>query len=246
MQCSRCGKDNFPDVSFCIECGLQLRGERIDYNDLNKKYFTQSIVLIVCIVLIILSSFRIVNSLPFLVHEYLYNGLLVLTTLVFVILDFNEFAKLFRFSPRLIPLLQILFGAPLLALLVIYIARYLNYAIGIETHSYYENYLLNTSNMYFYGILFVAFLPGFIEEFLFRGILFNHLLKLTKPKATILISGILFSFIHFSIFSLVWLTAIGLFLGYLRLRYRTIWYGIFFHVLYNASIFFIEIYMNSQ
>lgn len=244
MQCSRCGKENFPNISFCNECGLQLKGDRIDYNDLNKKYFTQSIVLFIFLTLIIVSSAQIGEDVQFLAREYLFNGLLVLTAIIFIALDFNQFAKLFKFTVHLKPLLQIAIGAPLLAIVVIFIAKYLNNIIGFEVHSNYEFFLLNTSNMYFYGLLFVAFLPGFIEEFLFRGILFNYLLRLTSPKISILISGILFSFIHFSFFSLIWLTFIGLFLGYLRFRYRTIWYGIFFHVLYNASIFLIEIYLS--
>jgi uncharacterized protein len=177
-------------------------------------------------------------------HEYLFNGLLILTTIVFIAFDFKGFVKIFRFTPRVKPILQIIIGAPLLALLVIFLANFLNSVINNETSPYYVSYLVNTSNMYFYGLLFVSFLPGFVEEFLFRGILFNYLLRLTSPKITILISSILFSFIHFSFFSLLWLMPIGLFLGYLRFRYRTIWYSIFFHTMYNASIFIIEIYLN--
>lgn len=198
MQCYKCGKDNVPNIIFCTECGNQLRGVKIDYNDENKKYYIQTLVLFLCVILIIISSF--VSHLSFLDHEYLFNGLLILTTIVFSIFSFKSFIKVFRFSFQLKPIIQIIIFAPVLAILVIYLAKFLNAAIGYETMSYYEGYQKYTTNMYFYGILFVSIIPGFIEEFLFRGILFNHLLKLTTPKSTILITSILFSFLHFFFF----------------------------------------------
>ena len=244
MQCYKCGYVNIPNTLFCNECGTQIRGEKIDHNDTNKKYFIQTIALFVCIVLIIVMSFEIVKELPLLSREYLFNGMLVFTTLIFAILDLRGFLKIFRFSFHLEPVLLIIIIAPLLALCVNYGANFLNHLIGKEVQDYYISYQENTSNVYLYGLIFVALMPGFIEEFLFRGILFNHLLKLTSPKSTIMVSSILFSFIHFSLFSLLWLFPIGLFLGYLRFRYRTIWYSIFFHSLYNASIFLLQIALN--
>jgi len=241
MLCLKCGTENEPKVSFCKECGNQLLGEKIDVNDVNKKYFVQTLVLFLCIALIIVSSR--VFSLSFLNNEILFSGLLVVTTLFFAILDWRSFTKIFRFSFRIKLFLKLLIGAPVLAFLVIQLARLMNQAFDFEVSSYYIDYQLYTSNMYFFGILFVSLMPGFFEEFLFRGILFNHLLKLTTPKSTILITGILFSFLHFAFMSLPWLILIGFLLGYLRFRYRTIWYGIFFHALYNASVFFMEIYI---
>jgi len=244
MECYKCGNINIPNTIYCSECGTQIRGEKIDYNDTNKKYFVQTIALFVCIVLIILMSIEIVNDLPLLPREYLFNGMLVFTVLVFAILDIRGFLQLFRITFHYRPILLIIFIAPVLALCVNYAANFLNNLAGYKSEDYYISYQNNTSNVYLYGIIFISLMPGFIEEFLFRGILFNHLLRLTSPKSTILVSSILFSFIHFSIFSLLWLFPIGLFLGYLRFRFRTIWYSIFFHVSYNASIYLLEIWLN--
>jgi uncharacterized protein len=241
MKCYNCGKDNVPNITYCSECGTQLRGEKIDYNDENKKYFIQTLVLFLCVLIVIVTA--IVSHFSFLIHEYIFSGLLILITLVFAFLDFRNFVKIFRFSFHFNPVIKIILGAPLLAILVIYLARFLNVAIGKEDASYYEEFRKFSNNPYFYGILFVSIIPGFIEKLLFRGILFNHLLKLTSPKSTIVISCILFSFLHFSFFSILWLATIGLFLGYLRFRYRTIWYSIFFHALYNGSVFFLEMYI---
>ncbi len=238
MHCYKCGKENLPDASFCVECGNQFRGEKVDYYDVNKDHYVQTIGLFLCVVLIIVTA--LVTHLPLLQHEFLFHGLLLGTIVAFAAKDFKGFAGLFRFTFHLKPILLIVCITPLLAAVVAIVAGFLNTAIGAETESLYVTYMLNTPNMYLYGIVFVAILPGLLEEFLFRGILFNHLLKLTTPRITILITGILFAFVHFSVFSLLWLLPIGLFLGYLRLRYRSIFYSIFFHIFYNASIFFIE------
>jgi uncharacterized protein len=245
MRCYNCGTENVPLTSFCVGCGTQLRGEKIDEKDSNRKYFVQSIVLFACIVTSIVLPYRIVSDIAaidsFLSYEFFFSGLLLVITIVFFFLDMKGFLKLFRFSFHLKPFLMIIFGTPFFALGVIYLAKFLSSSFGIESYDYFEVYERHTSHMYFYGILFVAILPGFIEEFLFRGILFNQLLRLTSPKVTIFVSALLFSFIHFSFIGMIWLLLLGLVLGYLRFRYRSIWYCILFHLTYNASVFLIEI-----
>lgn len=241
MECFKCGKVNLPSSSFCINCGNQLKGDKIDAKEVNKKYFIQSAVLFLCLVLIVIISLKLNDHLTFYTYEYLFTGLLALVTIIFVSLDVKSFLKVFRKPYKIKPFVQILVGAPVVALIVIYLAHYINLFFGLTTPKYYEVYGTFTPNTYMYGFFFVAILPGFIEEFLFRGILFNYLIKLTSPKLTILITTILFAFIHFSFLSIIWLFTIGLYLGYLRFRYRTIWYGILFHVLYNGSIYFLEI-----
>lgn len=239
MQCFKCGHQNPGQTAFCLDCGNQLLGEKIDYNDTNKKYFVQTITLFLCIALIIVIAH--VSELNLIVHDMVFGSLLLLCTIVFASMDISGFIKIFRFSFRAKPFFLILLLAPVFAFVVIQTNTYLCRWLNLENESYYLGYQLYTDNVYLYGLLFVSVMPGFLEEFLFRGILFNHLLRLTSPKATILITGILFAFIHFAFISIIWLLVGGLVFGYLRYRYRTIWYGIFLHTLYNGSVFMIEI-----
>jgi len=239
MHCSKCGKQNSPKVSFCIDCGNQLKGGKIDFDDSNKKYFTQSIVLFGIIVLIISASIRGISQ-PLIVSEIIFQSLFALVTIIFVLFDYKNFFKLFKLQLNLKPIIQIIVGAPVIAVLVVVLAHFINTLTDIPNSNYFDIFSSNTTNGYLYGLIFVSLLPGLVEEMLFRGILFNHLLRFSRPKITILISSILFSFIHFSVISLPWLFSIGMILGYFRFRYRTIWYGIFFHMLYNASVFLIE------
>lgn len=244
MKCYNCEKENDPKVTFCIECGTQIKGEKIDYADENKKYFTQTIALFVAVVLIITSS--AVIDIPFFQHDVLFSSLLILVTVIFTLLDLKKLLSVFRFKFHYKPFLQIIIGAPVLAFIVIHVADWINLLFDQQPSYYFESYSRFTPNMYVYGTLFVAIIPGIFEELLFRGLLFNHLLKLTTPRITIIITAILFAFVHFSFISILWIGLIGLYLGYLRFRYRTILYGILFHILYNSSVFYIELLLKTQ
>lgn len=243
MQCTKCGHINVAQIKFCINCGNQLSGDKIDSNDSNKKYFIQSICLFISIVFVIIFSIKGNNTISNLSSEYIFNSVLGFIIVLFLLFDYKNFFKLFYIKFRLKPLIQIFLIAPIFAFVVIIILRYISSITGINSEKYYEFYLYNTSNMYLYGLLFVSILPGLLEEMLFRGLLFNYLLRFTSPKTVILITSILFSFIHFSFFSILWLMIVGIILGYFRFRYRTLWYSILFHSLYNASVFFIEFYV---
>lgn len=241
MQCTSCGKDNLPNANFCIGCGRQLQGARIDYADANKKYFVQTILLFLSVVIVIILSLQEASGIDLLTHEIVFNSMLLVIIVVFVLFDLRNFLRLFKWNIRLKPLLILSVFAASLALIVIMLADVINNMLQLETVDYYVCYQTISSQHLPFGLFFVSVLPGFFEEMLFRGVLFNNLLRFTTPKMVILITAILFSFIHFSFFSVIWLFFIGLVLGYLRFRYRTIWYSIYFHCLYNAAVYLLEI-----
>jgi uncharacterized protein len=238
MRCYKCGKENPPDASFCVECGHQFAGEKIDFDDVNKGHFVQSVALFICVVLIIVTAH--ISDLPLIKYECLFNCFFIIVIALFAALDVNGFRSLFRFSFNTKAITRIALATPVIALVVTIVGGFLVKVTGAVEINYYTRYLTGTRHVYLLEILFVSILPGLLEEFLFRGILFSHLLKLTTPKVTIAITAILFAFVHFSMLSLLWLVPIGLVLGYLRYRYRSVFYSIFFHVFYNACAFFVQ------
>ena len=238
MVCPHCGFENQSKATFCKECGTQIRGEKVDIHDVNRKYFVQTLVLFLVIILTI--SFSFVSEFPGLQHEFIFSGIIILTTLVFALIDFKGFKSLFQFKFFLKPILLLPAIAIPLAVLVSIFVFVLNYVFTLDTTNYYRIFADATNRPLFYGIIFISLVPGIFEEFLFRGILFNHISRLSNVKSAIIVTGILFAFVHFAFISLFWLLPFGIFLGYLRYKYNTIFYGIFFHALYNASIFFID------
>ncbi len=91
-------------------------------------------------------------------------------------------------------------------------------------------------------VVIIAFVGPFVEEFLFRVTLQGYLRKKLGIKAAILLSSLGFSLLHFSaqqevgnFILLPMLFVLGLFLGYIYERQRSIASCLFLHILFNAA-----------
>lgn len=72
-----------------------------------------------------------------------------------------------------------------------------------------------------------------LEEYLFRGIVFNKLLEFNNEKKTCLITTLFFSLIHLNIFSIIYTFIIGFILNKIYIKYQNINYSIIFHITIN-------------
>ncbi len=89
------------------------------------------------------------------------------------------------------------------------------------------------------GLLFNIFMIGLftavVEEFVFRGVLLKLFLEWTKSThLAVIISGFLFAFIHFQFYKFIPMFLFGLFLGYLYVWSKTIWFPVLFHFFNNS------------
>lgn len=110
---------------------------------------------------------------------------------------------------------------------------YRNYGVFVKSS-------LGPWSLFFYNLLVVAILPAFFEEFLHRGILLQGIRRIGYGKA-ILISGILFGLIHFSITQMVYATIIGIIMAFIVITSRSIIPAIIIHLTNNA----ITVYLSS-
>ena len=243
MICSKCGYECNEKSNFCKNCGNQLQGIKIDNSQTSKNKFYQTVVLFILIVLVVVLALRMKSHFNLLSYSFTFDGILLAIVILFLFFDIKGFFRLFRIRIRIKPIIQILLIAPLIATLVLLFTKFINNQFNLTFTKSYILYQIYSPNLYVYGLLCISILPGFIEEMLFRNILFNNLLIFTRPKTVIFITGLLFYFVHFSLLSILWLFPIGIILGYFRFRYRTIWYSILFHCLYNASIYILEMYI---
>lgn len=118
--------------------------------------------------------------------------------------------------------------------LVHYAVTWLNVTIFSKEETFYEFY----RSSYYAGFLLVLFnavIPALFEEIGFRGYLLQNLLKVADKEQAIYISAFLFAIIHMSFVSLFWLIPFALFIGYVRVKENTLWYGIFFHFFFNLT-----------
>lgn len=89
----------------------------------------------------------------------------------------------------------------------------------------------------------VVILAPFLEETLFRGLLFNYLDKHTGFNTAALISALVFAFLHLNTFYFPVFIIIGYVLAYSYKKYESIWPPIALHAL-NNGIFTLILILN--
>ena len=96
--------------------------------------------------------------------------------------------------------------------------------------------MINT-NIYLF-LIFILISP-FYEEVLYRGLIYDVLIKKINPFWTILFSGILFSLAHFgqtNTFSIFYLMFMGVVFGIARYKTGSTKASILFHYYYNITV----------
>lgn len=93
---------------------------------------------------------------------------------------------------------------------------------------------VNTGMQLWIWIPAVAIIPALLEEFVFRGIVLGIYEKHMPPWRAVILSGIAFGLLHMQ-FSLFYLyIGIGIVLGWVVYRSRSVWVGVAFHLVYNS------------
>ena len=83
-------------------------------------------------------------------------------------------------------------------------------------------------------ILFIAFLPGFGEEILYRGYMQRRLIERWSPAPAILVSSLLFAVSHIMPHTVLFAFPLGVWFGYLAWKTGSIWPTILGHALVNG------------
>ncbi len=87
------------------------------------------------------------------------------------------------------------------------------------------------------SFFFIVILAPICEELLFRNLMLTLLLEKMSATASITISGILFGLLHLeSVTSVPPLIIFGILLGWLRIKYHSIYFPIFAHITNNAIV----------
>lgn len=86
------------------------------------------------------------------------------------------------------------------------------------------------------GLIIIGVIPAIGEELVFRGLLQNIMLRITKnPHVAILLSAVIFSAIHMQFFGFVPRVFLGALLGYMYFWSRNIWVSIWGHFINNGG-----------
>ncbi len=234
MNCNNCQNSITKNAFFCGKCGAKKEDSKstFDYNIHIKKIALLFILLVTYIVSIHIFKISISKT-----NTIFIDIIFSLIVLLFSFYDRKTLKRVIQ-KPKIKikTVLFILVLTPISAFIVHQFADLLNESLfhpqKIQTSNHQTFSLLN----FLISILSIAIFPAIFEELAFRGVIFNELSKITSLKITIIISSILFTILHFSLISIIWIFPIGIILGYLRAKYRTIWYGILTHFVYNSCI----------
>ena len=121
---------------------------------------------------------------------------------------------------------MILFFSPVVNL-IDYLISLTGYSIDTEI-----GIPLNNFGQYALAVLLVAVLPAFCEEIIFRGVVLNGLRKFGMWPA-ILISSLFFMLMHGNIQQTVYTLFLGIMLGYVVYKTKSLWAGIIVHFINN-------------
>lgn len=88
---------------------------------------------------------------------------------------------------------------------------------------------------YLVALVIMAFFPAMFEEVFFRGAVQNYLVKWwQKPMLAILVTSVLFSIIHMSVYLFMSRMVLGFVLGLMFYKTKNIWVNIVAHFINNA------------
>ena len=126
-------------------------------------------------------------------------------------------------------------------------------AIGVNVVVQWVNYKLFHQDVHFYQsfiylqypklamILRIVLLPAVFVEIAYRGIILESLFRLADRRRAILVGAFLFAIIHMSFISFFWLVPFAVWLGNVRSREGTIWYGVCIHFFFNLTACLFEL-----
>ena len=84
------------------------------------------------------------------------------------------------------------------------------------------------------ALVLIAVLPGFCEEFLFRGFLLSGVRRSAGKWGTLLVVGVVFGLFHLYGFKLLVTSLLGILLALVCWQSGSIWPGILIHMMHNA------------
>lgn len=89
-------------------------------------------------------------------------------------------------------------------------------------------------------VLSVCVQPAVFEELAFRGVILSSLQRVMENREAVLVSALMFAFLHLSVLSIVHLAIIGLALAYLRVRTGSLYPGMLMHFCHNFLVIVVE------
>jgi membrane protease YdiL (CAAX protease family) len=173
---------------------------------------------------------------------FITEAVLGMLTMIFVVLLWKDLKSLFSWKSYTFPKALVYAVTAVLFAMVVNIGiKWVNITIFHQDVHYYRSFR-HLPYPRLGMIMLVAILPAIFEELAYRGIILESLFKISEERQAIFISAFLFAIIHMSFISFFWLVPFAIWLGNIRLKEKTIWYGVLIHFCFNITACFFEFY----
>jgi membrane protease YdiL (CAAX protease family) len=243
--CNECSSLVQDDQRYCHNCGAYISSQAATVNIFNNASLRQIfafyfIYLFICLLVKHTSWFNNYDNL------FWIEIVLAIITLRFVWLNRREMKAIVKFQNFNWYVLLGVIGIAVAASCIVSLSvREVNVTFFNTDVSYFRAYRL-----YSYPTLImiysIALAPAMFEELAFRGVMYNHCASFLDERLVVAVTAFLFAIMHLSLLSLVWLIPFGFFIGNLRRRYNTVWYGIIFHFIFNLSACIMDLYRQGE
>ncbi len=242
QECMHCQQFIAPEARFCNHCGvIQISIPDIDDAE-RKQRLLVSLAIFFGVHLAICLFSNFTKYTHGLVPLLIVDGVLSLFTLAYVGSYLKDLKPLFRWqSFSVVKIVSYASIAIVAAIAVNYTVKWLNRTI-FDTESYYYYAFSHLKYAKLVTILTVALQPAIFEELAFRGVMQQGLNKITDTRQAIIITAFLFTILHMSFISFFWMMPFALWLGYVRMKEETIWYGVVIHFFFNTTACFFEFF----
>ncbi len=239
--CVHCHLPIAGDSRFCNHCGL--RQDLPDIADAERKQQRLAMLsvffgiqLLVCLIA------KFSKETPSLARLFLFDAIFTIVTIAFYLLLQKELKHLFKWPNFSISkIFSYASSSIIAAILVNYAVKWVNRTI-FDSETYYYTAFSHLKYAKLVTILVVALEPAITEELAFRGILQQGLYKVVDKKQAMYIAAFLFALMHLSFISFLWLFPFALWLGYVRMKEDTLWYGVVIHFCFNTTACFLEFF----
>lgn len=120
-----------------------------------------------------------------------------------------------------------------LSLLISSIITVSNLTEYFQSYNNFTDFL--TESNIFLQILTVVIIGPIVEEFVFRGVVFNRLLYWMPTWAAVIIQGALFGIAHLNPLQGIYTFIVGVGLALLYIRFRNFWVPVIAHIAFNSA-----------
>ena len=240
MTCTSCNTQLPDNSSFCTYCGASQ--DFNTYNDSKKNKVLEILALFYGIDLLLCLLIKYIDALQELRYYAIFDILTSVITIIFVAITFKDMKHTLKWNNFSFKrLLLYIIIAVLASIAVQLFVGLLNRSLFDKEYYYYFAFS-DTKYPILFMLLMISLQPAIIEELGYRGLIMSQLSEIIDSKQVIFISAFVFALIHLNIFSIIWILPFALFLGYVKVKENTIWYGVVIHFMFNTTACVFEFY----